>query len=134
MVSTTAEGGGRGGGGYCFTSELHNVGETTIKRTVSTASPRAKPPGASSVLFGWEREESDAGVVLNVGKWDAMEFDSSWRLQSATCFMLNPPWNWTDEKTELSCLKARCECLGREAASRANPRRKGARRAEENCW
>jgi hypothetical protein len=64
-----AEGGrGGGGGGYCFTPELHNVRETTIKRTVFTISPRAKPPGASSVLFGWEREESDVGVVLNVGK------------------------------------------------------------------
>lgn len=44
-------------------------------------------------------------------KWDAMEFDSSWRLHSRQriFFMLNPPWDWTDEKTELSGLKARCE-------------------------
>ena len=69
-------------------------------------------------------------------KWDAMEFDSSWRLHSRQriFFMLNLPWDWTEEKIELSCLKARCECLGKETASRANPRRKGARRAEENCW
>jgi hypothetical protein len=60
-------------------------------------------------------------------KWDAMEFDSSWRLHSRQrIFLLNPPWDWTDEKTELRCLK--------ETALRANPRRKAARRAEENCW
>jgi hypothetical protein len=44
-------------------------------------------------------------------KWDAMEFDSSWRLHSRQriFFMLNPPWDWTDEKTELGGLKAHCE-------------------------
>lgn len=68
MVYATAEGGGGGGGGYCFTPKLHNVKETTIEITISTTSLKAKPPGASSVLFGWEREESDVGVVLNVGK------------------------------------------------------------------
>jgi hypothetical protein len=38
--------------------------------------------------------------------------------------MLNPPWDWTDEKTELSYLKVRCECLGKEAASRLEERKK----------
>jgi hypothetical protein len=44
-------------------------------------------------------------------KWDAMEFDSSWRLHSRQriFFMLNPLWDWTDEKTELGGLKAHCE-------------------------
>jgi len=62
-----------------------------------------------------------------------MEFEPSWRLRSRQriFFMLNPPWDWTDEKTELGYLKVRCGCLGKEAASRANPHCKEARRAEE---
>jgi hypothetical protein len=40
-----------------------------LKESSPQPSPRGKPPGASSVSFGWEREESDVGVVvLNVGK------------------------------------------------------------------
>lgn len=62
-----------------------------------------------------------------------MGFEPSWRLRSGQriFFMLNPPWDWTDEKTEPSYLNARCECLGKETASRANPHRKVARGAEE---